>query len=428
MSNIEDRMTKLLDFPYGSYLMLRLEYVLICETELEAKILRLIEMYMENERRKLLQAYLNDQKNNAPKDQVIDITKDVWASISHRLFFYDLYDLVKSENTLKQAIKSLQKKNFIRVKFEQVNRYDAPQYQINTEIVQEEFNKLKQQGKSGYQKLTPSKNDAIKNRPPQDLTPSGYQDLTPSENNSSSDEELRVSKIDPNSRNNNISKIITEENISNVESASADIDATHNPPSPPSKKRGGRKRSEENNTSNETAQPTLIEMPAAPPTMPAEDAPWTAETIVQIVEAKRGKRFEEIVRVVKGKKYRTQRQRQLESAQVIIDAKFTRQQFIDAYDHRLDAWWIEKFGELTVVDMTNDTKTGTMRLIDELEKIAKQVGRKPSYSGNPGLTTKHGQRPEDYEQSELSRNSVERIQQAIAKSQARKEAAKVKEA
>jgi hypothetical protein len=113
---------------------------------------------------------------------------------------------------------------------------------------------------------------------------------------------------------------------------------------------------------------------------------------------------------------------------VIIDAKFTRQQFIDAYDHRLDAWWIEKFGELTVVDMTNDTKTGTMRLIDELEKIAKQVGRKPSYSGNPGLTTKHGQRPEDYEQSELSRNSVERIQQAIAKSQARKEAAKVKEA
>jgi hypothetical protein len=205
---------------------------------------------------------------------------------------------------------------------------------------------------------------------------------------------------------------------SNVESASADIDATHNPLSPPSKKRGGRKHSEENNTSNETEQPTLIEMPAAPPTIPAEDAKWCAETLVQIVEAKRNKRFEEITRTVKGKVYKTQRQRQLEAADVIIKAKFTREQFEQGYDHRLDDWWIQERGDLTVVDMINNTTKGTMRLIEELEKIASQAKRMQNRPTSQGQTIKHGQRPEDYENSEVSRNNTSHLEQVLAKHKA----------
>jgi hypothetical protein len=48
----EERMSALLTFPFGSFLMPRLEYVLLTGNELEAKILRLIEKRMDDERRR----------------------------------------------------------------------------------------------------------------------------------------------------------------------------------------------------------------------------------------------------------------------------------------------------------------------------------------------------------------------------------------
>src|SRR5689334_850847 len=56
----EERMTKLLNYPFGSYLMLRLEYVLLTEgDELEAKIMRLIEKRMDDHRKQLYQNVVN---------------------------------------------------------------------------------------------------------------------------------------------------------------------------------------------------------------------------------------------------------------------------------------------------------------------------------------------------------------------------------
>ncbi len=185
--------SKLLNLPIGSYLMVRLDYVIICgNNELEAKVLRLIEMYMDDERKRLYQAQLNDPKNDLTPDVVVEITRDVWVPISHRLFMNDLYGMVKSENTLKQAIKSLLGKKYIRVSDPPTRQYEAPKYQINIEVVQGELDKLAKLGKSGYQKLIPSNSDTIKNSPHQNLTPSGYQEMTPSG-------EVRVSKIDTNS-------------------------------------------------------------------------------------------------------------------------------------------------------------------------------------------------------------------------------------
>lgn len=163
---------KLLNFAIGSYLMLRIDYVVICRDELEAKILRIIEMYMDMERARLYQEAVN--AGTIETDEVIEVTKDIWIAISHKLFTRDLYQLVKSENTLKRAIKSLIDKGFLLVRPGQ-GKYDPMYYQLNTAKLQEELNKLAQLGIVGYQKLIPSKFDTpqgSKNRHPQSLIPS----------------------------------------------------------------------------------------------------------------------------------------------------------------------------------------------------------------------------------------------------------------
>lgn len=185
--------SKLLKLPYGSYLMVRLDYKIICADELEAKIMRIIEMYMDDERKILYKQFLNDPKNTIEPEATVEITKDVWPAISHRLFKNDLYDQDMSENTLKRALKSLRKKNFILVRDKGLTRYEAPKYQINVDAVQEQLDLLSRIGKTEYQKLMVSKIDGIKNASHQKETPSDHQNLTASSDS-------RVSKIDGNSR------------------------------------------------------------------------------------------------------------------------------------------------------------------------------------------------------------------------------------
>lgn len=183
----------LLTFPFTSYLMVRLDYVVICGDELEAKIMRIIEMYMEDERKIIYKTLLNDPRNDIDPQATIEITKDVWPAISHRLFKNDLYDQDMAENTLKRAIKSLKKKSFIKVRDTGLKRYESPSYQIDTEVVQAEFEQVKTLGKAGYQKLMVSKIDGIKKPSHQKMTPSEGQNLIPSST-------VRVSNFDPNSR------------------------------------------------------------------------------------------------------------------------------------------------------------------------------------------------------------------------------------
>lgn len=205
--------SKLLKFPIGSYLMVRLDYMLICGDELEAKILRIIEMYMEDERRAIYRDTLNNPQNAADPNVEVDVTRDVWAAISHRLFKNDLYDQDMSENTLKRAIKSLKKKNFIRVRDKDLKRYEAPKYQINTEVVQEQLHLLGKLGKTEYQKLMVSKIDGIKNSSHQNMTLSGGQNLIPSSDSMGS-------KFDGNSRKVTLVESREESILPDCESAS----------------------------------------------------------------------------------------------------------------------------------------------------------------------------------------------------------------
>jgi hypothetical protein len=68
--------------------------------------------------------------------------------------------------------------------------------------------------------------------------------------------------------------------------------------------------------------------------------------------------------------------------------------------------------------MINNTTKGTMRLIEELEKIASQAKRMQNRPTSQGQTIKHGQRPEDYENSEVSRNNTSHLEQVLAKHKA----------
>lgn len=197
----EPRMNKLLTFPHAAYLMVRLDYMLICETELEAKILRIIEMFVDEERKKLYKDVVND--GPMPEEHEVKISKDLWVSISFRSFMYELYGTVTSETTLKKAIHALTKKQFIATRYQPKSRYDAPEYQMNIDVIQGELDKLQHQGKREYQKLRVSKNEPLKILPSQE-----GQELIPS---SSTSRTSRVSEIDTNRRSNSKKKLLEED-------------------------------------------------------------------------------------------------------------------------------------------------------------------------------------------------------------------------
>jgi hypothetical protein len=182
----ETKMEPLLSFPFNSFLMLRLEYVLILQDELQAKLLRIIEAYVETQRQVIY-------RNQVNKNQAVNVPKDIFVPISYKLFMNDLYDTVTSENTIKKALKQMIDFKIIFKKPPAKKKYAAPEYKINTDALQILLDVLKIQG---YQKLIPSILDTLKNSYPQDLIPSWYQKLIPSNPNSSSEENSRVSTVD----------------------------------------------------------------------------------------------------------------------------------------------------------------------------------------------------------------------------------------
>lgn len=198
-ANHETKMEPILSYPYNAFLMVRLEFVQILQDDLQAKLLRIIEAHIETQRMVLYRESVNRQKGNSV--QPISIPKDIYVPISYKLFMNDLFDLVASENTIKKALNQMINCRIIFRKEAPKKRYAAPEYSINTTVVQSLLNVLKN---PGYQSLIPSIIDALKNSYPQDLTPSGYQSLISSILKSSSEEQSRVSNFDTNIRENNI--------------------------------------------------------------------------------------------------------------------------------------------------------------------------------------------------------------------------------
>lgn len=187
----ETKMEPLLSYPYNAFLMVRLEFVQILQDDLQAKLLRIIEAHVENQRMALYREAVNSQKSDS--GQSIEIPKDIFVPISYKLFMNDLFGLVTSENTIKKNLKVLIDYKIIFRKPAPNKKYAAPEYSINTTALQILLDALKIRG---YQSLIPSILDTLKDSYPQDLIPSWYQKLIPSNPNSSSEEKSRVSQVD----------------------------------------------------------------------------------------------------------------------------------------------------------------------------------------------------------------------------------------
>src|SRR4051812_97044 len=104
MSDHENKLADYLDYPYDRFLKLRLEFLIITQNDLESRILRVIERCIENER-----FYLNRQATN--RNQQIDLSGIIFVTISHKLFLQELYGIVQSETTLRDALAHLEEQH-----------------------------------------------------------------------------------------------------------------------------------------------------------------------------------------------------------------------------------------------------------------------------------------------------------------------------
>src|SRR2546423_3656726 len=80
--NNTSHMEPLVSFPYNAFLMLRLEYVQIFQDELQAKLLRIIEMHVETQRQVIYREEINKQKGD---HKPIEVPKDIFVPISYKL-------------------------------------------------------------------------------------------------------------------------------------------------------------------------------------------------------------------------------------------------------------------------------------------------------------------------------------------------------
>lgn len=125
-NNKERKIPDYLKFPFERYIMVRVEFLILTQSELEAKIMRIIEWAIESRRDEL------SRKGE-------DIPDEVWVTIPESIFMEWLYGTVQSDTTFKAAIKSLIKKHLIFKRPSGPGRYDALEYTLNKPLISKLF-------------------------------------------------------------------------------------------------------------------------------------------------------------------------------------------------------------------------------------------------------------------------------------------------
>jgi hypothetical protein len=152
MSDIE-----IMEFPYGSFLKLRLEFVLLRDNELEAKIMRIIEGWMIEQKK----AWLNECAQAASDGKPEPPEPDYFVTLSYAQIIAQLYmfnssrkgegkEVVEgkqntiSRRTVSKAMQALidDKTIFTRPNPNATKEYDAIQYKLNCPLVQEQMKLL----------------------------------------------------------------------------------------------------------------------------------------------------------------------------------------------------------------------------------------------------------------------------------------------
>lgn len=356
-----ERITPLLSLPFNSFLMLRLEYALLTGNDLQAMLLRIIEKRMDDQRRHLYRERMNARNGTVPPEAVLDIARDVWVPISHAAFLYDLYGLVLSENTLKKALQELRKRQLIFTRKGQ-GRYAPDEYQLNLKLLHEEFQSMQQQGKAGYQPLTPSEVETLMaSSEDQTLTPSESQKLTPCKTvRGSKVDPLRVSELDPSNRE------ITEERLR--EEAAEESDG----PSPseevtPTAPAADFSVGESFLSSQEEPASSPTSLPSGPPTMPpssvapkAKDEPLLPEALVALVERLLGAPYDASARA-----YQLEAARALLAMKLVADLSTLERVYAACYDD----WWRQHYGKMHLTHLVEREKSGQPRIVRLLARL-----------------------------------------------------------
>lgn len=140
----------LFDYPYSLFLMERLEFVLLCQDELEAKILRVVEyeMLKAMDARSTAATASCQERRIPPREP-----STLWVQLSHAQFLSRLYKydtgkvgarqpLSMSKGTLRKAINSLLAKQLLFVRARPGDEFGAPEYTLNCPLIQEKLNAL----------------------------------------------------------------------------------------------------------------------------------------------------------------------------------------------------------------------------------------------------------------------------------------------
>ncbi len=159
MSDIE-----IMEFPYGAFLKVRLEFVLLRDNELEAKIMRIIEGWMIDQKKAWMNACAQAASDGKPEPP----EPDYYITLSYAQIIAQLYmfnssrkgegkEVVEgkensiSRRTVSKAMQALtdDKVVFTRPNPNQTKEYDAAQYKLNCPLVQEQM-KLLPKNPMGY--------------------------------------------------------------------------------------------------------------------------------------------------------------------------------------------------------------------------------------------------------------------------------------
>jgi hypothetical protein len=152
MSRVE-----IMEFPYNAFLEVRLEFVLLRDDELQAKIMRIIESWMIDQKK----AWLNDCAQAASDGKPEPPEPDYFVTLSYAQIIAQLYmfnssrkgkgkEIVQGKrnsihrNTITKAMASLIEDNYIitRPNPDKTKEYDATQYKLNIDLIQEHMRLL----------------------------------------------------------------------------------------------------------------------------------------------------------------------------------------------------------------------------------------------------------------------------------------------
>jgi hypothetical protein len=139
MSEQESKATNYIDYPYDRFLKIRIEFLILTQNDLKARIMRLVERCVEIERETYYRAECNKPCN---KNKHVEVPDGIFAEISHKFFMDEMWGTVQSETTLRDALKELENDHLIIRRPGGSGPYDPPLYTLNKPLIDHLFTLL----------------------------------------------------------------------------------------------------------------------------------------------------------------------------------------------------------------------------------------------------------------------------------------------